>query len=450
MTKQIKQIQQGGLRRRITLGTAGARSGLGLLSSRASGLFVPKDKQQAHNDAALEREALRFVAYLGELKGAYVKIGQMLALYGEHILPKPITQALHTLEDQTSCLQWNTIKASLEQDLGESFSELEIEHDAFAAASLAQVHRATATQEGIDLALKVQYPGIAQAIDGDFDSVITMLKLSRWLKTGRDVEQFTQDLKGLLKQEVDYTLELQRLQKFEELLADDPVLRVPKIYPQWSSPKCLAMEYVQGYSVTDPKVQGLSQERRNALAEAMLRLFFKEIFEWSTMQTDPNFGNYRIELDEENGDRLVLLDFGAVHDLPEKFTLPLRQAIVAAHAQQHAPLIDALIKINCLRKSDLKAVKESFAAFCCFIIEPFRSDFEDLPQHTHDGELYAWRESRLLRRAGKLGSKSVLLKGFVMPPQEFMLLVRKLTGVFTFVSCLGAKINSSHLIEQYK
>ena len=206
----------------------------------------------------------------------------------------------------------------------------------------------------------------------------------------------------------------------------------------------------RGYSVTDPKVQGLSQERRNALAEAMLRLFFKEIFEWSTMQTDPNFGNYRIELDEENGDRLVLLDFGAVHDLPEKFTLPLRQAIVAAHAQQHAPLIDALIKINCLRKSDLKAVKESFAAFCCFIIEPFRSDFEDLPQHTHDGELYAWRESRLLRRAGKLGSKSVLLKGFVMPPQEFMLLVRKLTGVFTFVSCLGAKINSSHLIEQYK
>ena len=156
MTKQIKQIQQGGLRRRIALGTAGARSGLGLLSSRASGLFVPKDKQQAHNDAALEREALRFVAYLGELKGAYVKIGQMLALYGEHILPKPITQALHTLEDQTSALQWDTIKPSLQQDLGESFNELEIKHDAFAAASLAQVHRATATQEGIDLALKVQ------------------------------------------------------------------------------------------------------------------------------------------------------------------------------------------------------------------------------------------------------------------------------------------------------
>ena len=450
MTKQIKQIQQGGLRRRIALGTASARSGLGLLSSRASGLFVPKDQQQAHNDAALEREALRFVAHLGELKGAYVKIGQMLALYGEHILPKPITQALHTLEDQTSCLQWSTIKESLEQDLGESFNQLNIEQDAFAAASLAQVHRATTTQEGIDLALKVQYPGIAQAIDGDFDSVIAMLKLSRWLKTGRDVEQFTQDLKGLLKQEVDYTLELQRLQKFEELLANDPVLRVPKVYPRWSTSKCLAMEYVEGYAVTDSKIQNLSQERRNALAEAMLRLFFKEIFEWNTMQTDPNFGNYRIQLDDKNGDKLVLLDFGAVHDLPEKFTLPLRQAIVAAHAQQHAPLIDALVKINCLRKSDSKAVKESFAAFCCFIIEPFRRDFENLPQYTHDGELYAWRESRLLRRAGKLGSKSILLKGFVMPPQEFMLLVRKLTGVFTFVSCLGAKINSSHLIEQQR
>ncbi len=457
MTKQIKQIQQGGLRRRLALGAAGARSGLGLLSSRASALLVPKEQQQAHHDAALEREALRFVAHLGELKGAYVKIGQMLALYGEHILPKPITRALHTLEDQTCSLEWDTVRALLASELGGRIGELQIDSTAFAAASLAQVHRAQSVLKkdrseyagGLDLALKVQYPGIAQAIDGDFDSVIQMLKLSRWLKAGRDVEEFTQQLKVLLKQEVDYGLEMARLQKFDKLLADDPVLRVPTVYPRWSTNKCLAMEYIEGYAVTHEKVQALSQSRRNALAKAMLKLFFKEVFEWQAMQTDPNFGNYRIQLNEGADDQLVLLDFGAVHDLPNSFTRPLQRAIIAAFNNNHADVISALIELRCLRTTDSSEVQASFAEFCCFIIEPFRQDFSALPEHAHDGNLYDWRNSRLLRRAGKLGSQKLLLKGFVMPPQEFMLLVRKLTGVFTFVSTLDAKINSYDILEPY-
>ncbi|MEO0368300.1 MAG: AarF/ABC1/UbiB kinase family protein, partial [Pseudomonadota bacterium] len=103
----------------------------------------------------------------------------------------------------------------------------------------------------------------------------------------------------------------------------------------------------------------------------------------------------------------------------------------------------------CLRDNDCHTVKQSFAEFCCYIIEPFKRSHTETPNHAHIGDLYDWRASRLLRRAGKKASKSLLVKGFVMPPQEFMLLVRKLTGVFTFVSTLGAQINSAHLLEQY-
>ena len=446
----MKKIQQGGLRRRLALGAAGAKSGLGLLSARASGLLLPKEQQQQHHDAALEREAMRFVAQLGELKGAYVKIGQMMALYGEHLLPKPITKALHTLEHQTKALHWDAIEPCLIKELGDDRKNLTIEPTAFAAASLAQVHRASLASDPKPLCLKIQYPGVADAIHDDFDSVVQMLKLAKWLKAGREAEQFVEDLKALLLQEVDYHHEQRTLQHMHQLLAGESNVKVPQPVSVLSTARCLTMEYCEGYSVTDEAVQCLSQERRNRLAYAMLSVFFKEVFEWNLMQTDPNFGNYRIAIDDSEGqDQLVLLDFGAVHQLPETFSQSLKSAILAAYQRDHPSLIDALIALRCLRDSDADSVKASFAEFCCFIIEPFRNDFESMPDHAHDGARYDWRESRLLRRAGKLGSQSTLVKGFVMPPREFMLLVRKLTGVFTFVSTLGAKLDASPLIEQY-
>ena len=134
----MEKIKQGGINRRLSLGIAGAKSGIGLLTSKATAYLVPAEQRQAHNDAALERQAMRFVKELGELKGAYVKIGQMLALYGEHLLPAPLTKALHTLETQTQPLSWSTIKESLPENI----RSFDIEEKAFAAASLSQIHQA--------------------------------------------------------------------------------------------------------------------------------------------------------------------------------------------------------------------------------------------------------------------------------------------------------------------
>ncbi|MEO0367560.1 MAG: AarF/ABC1/UbiB kinase family protein, partial [Pseudomonadota bacterium] len=327
MTKEIKQIKKGALRRRLAIGTAGARSGIGLLQSRASGLLLPKAEREQHNLEALEREAMRFVAHLGELKGAYVKIGQMLALYGEHLLPEPITKALHTLEHQTSSLAWTAIKPHIENLLAEKTAQIEIEESAFAAASLAQVHRAKVMGADGQQCIKIQYPGISDAIDSDFDSVVQMLKLAKWLKAGRDAEQFTSQLKTYLLQEADYRHELACLEEISEYLRPDSRYIVPKTYHEFCNDKCLVMDYVDGYAVTDARVQNLSQERRNNLAEAMLALFFKEIFVWNKMQTDPNFGNYRIQIGETK-DQLVLLDFGAVHVLPETRRAPLLHVVL--------------------------------------------------------------------------------------------------------------------------
>jgi len=114
-------------------------------------------------------------------------------------------------------------------------------------------------------------------------------------------------------------------------------------------------------------------------------------------------------------------------------------------------VISGAIELNCLRGDDTQKVKESFAEFCCFIIEPFLQDLSSLPDCAKTGEnLYDWRASQLLKRAGRMGSQGMLVKGFVVPPPEFVLMVRKLTGVFTFVSALGAKLNSAHLLDSYR
>ena len=139
------------------------------------------------------KEARRFVRELGKLKGTYVKIGQMMALLGEHFLPPALTEALRDLASDTEPLPWRSIRPALQAALGERMAELDIEPQAIAAASLAQVHRATVKASGEQICLKVQYPGLAEVIDADFDNVVRMLVLARWVS---QVAGFEVDMDG--------------------------------------------------------------------------------------------------------------------------------------------------------------------------------------------------------------------------------------------------------------
>jgi predicted unusual protein kinase regulating ubiquinone biosynthesis (AarF/ABC1/UbiB family) len=349
-------------------------------------------------------------------------------------------------------MDWLMIEKQLVTSLGDSYSELEIDPDPLAAASLAQVHRATTVADQQALCLKVQYPGVANTIESDFKTVLQMLRFGRWLPNGKDLEAWIQEIKSMLLDEVDYQREAQMTQKIAELLAADQRYKVPQIWGQYSSTNLLCMSYEPGHSVTDPAIAVLSQHRRNELAEAMLDVFFKEVFVWGIMQTDPNFGNYRIQLrgsDEEN-DRLVLLDFGAVRSLEAEFSTALQKTIIAAHQNNRDAVIEGAIKIGCLQKHQANDVKQSFADFCILLMEPFRKDHSNTPSFALNAKgVYSWHESKLLKRVGKVGAKAVLREGFTSPPKEFALIARKLTGVFTFITALKAEFNADHIIDEY-
>ena len=150
------------------------------------------------------REARRFVQELGKLKGTYIKIGQMLALFGEQFLPPVLVDALRDLSDQTEPLHWDALESSVRDSLGDRFQELDIDPEAIAAASLAQVHLAKVRASGEWICLKIQYPGLAQVIDSDFDAVVRMLLLARWVKAGRDLDDWLESMRAHLHNEIDY------------------------------------------------------------------------------------------------------------------------------------------------------------------------------------------------------------------------------------------------------
>ena len=449
MTKR-KPIRRGAFGRGLAVSLAGARAGGALAFDGALRRLRGDDGDGAE---VLAREAQRFATRLGELKGTYVKIGQMLALLGEHFLPPEVTRALHGLAAGTEPLAWSDIEPVVADALGSRMQELDIEPQAIAAASLAQVHRARVKKTGQILALKVQYPDLRDVIDDDFDAAIRMLRLTRWLPAGREVDRWLETMRTELHREVDYPRELAMAGRFSKALADlehctiagmQPL--IPNYHRRWCADNVLAMDFVEGLPVTNVAVLALPQAVRNDLGRTMLDLFFKEVFDWSLMQADPNFGNYLIA---EDGLSLTLLDFGSVMTLAPAFRQALADAIVAALAQNQAALVDALIRLGCLRKNSGAQARETFVQFIEHVIEPLQPPAR-LPKAylNADGD-YQWGASQLMTRAGKRAAGSATSRQFTLPSEDFALLVRKLTGVFTFIAVLDAQFNGWPLLAPY-
>ena len=440
-------IRRGSVGRGLAVSLAGLRAGgafaLGSAIERLRG-------GDGDSSELLRREARRFTAELGRLKGSYVKIGQMLALMGEHFLPAPLTEALHDLDSQTQPLPWSALEPSVREALGERFRDLEIDPRALAAASLAQVHRARCRADGRELVLKVQYPELAAVIDDDFDAVMRMLVLARWVKAGRELDEWMADLRVQLHHEIDYARELAMTRDARERLAGGSGGRyyVPEVVESYSSGAVLALEYVEGHRVTQAEVAALSQARRDALGVAMLELFFIELYDWGVLQTDPNFGNYLVRSAGQR-DELVLLDFGSTMACDDAFRRHFGNAIAAGQIGDRDLLVDSLIGLGCLRPDATQFARESFCAFCELLLEPLREPKRLPREYLNDRGEYCWGRSRLMQRVGKQAASSAATRHFATPSRDFAMIVRKLTGVFTFITVLDAQFNAHALVHRY-
>lgn len=456
MAKKSKLLKPRTMPRSLSASLAGIRAGGALAVDGAVQKVMGRDPMVADTDFA-RREARRFVRELGKLKGTYIKIGQMLALFGDQFLPRVLVDALRDLTDQTEPLHWDALESFVRDSLGDHYHELDIDPEAFAAASLAQVHLAKVRDTGEWICLKLQYPGLAQIIDADFDAVVRMLLVARWVKAGRDLDEWLESMREHLLQEIDYLREASMTEQMDKrvqgIAASSVPFHVPKLHHRYCTGTVLAMEFIEGNSVVDPDVEKLSQVRRNALAKGILELFFYELYDWGVLQTDPNFGNYLLRLDDRRKkdarDEIVLLDFGAVLECGDDFLYHLRATIEAGQREDVNAMIAGLTGLGFLTSETNKEAGELFVNFCLLLLEPLRHP-DSLPQEfLNDRGQYCWGRSQLMRRAAKLAATSAATRHFSTPSRDFALIARKLSGLYNFIAVLHAQFNAYEMVEEH-
>lgn len=448
--QSIDNLKTSGFERRLSIAKTSLNIGRRWAGNSVSGLFLDKDTKARRNQEFMESQAHYLAEELGKLKGSVVKIGQMLALYGEHILPPEITRALQTLNDDTATLRWERIEQNLRRILGDKLNDLDVDPNPIGTASLAQVHRATIRKTGEQIVLKIQYPGVADAIDSDLALFKRLLKVSNIVPQTRALDAWFEEIRDLLHHEVDYEAEAATTERFYERLKDDPRYVVPKINRHYSSPRLLCMTFESGVSVTSKEVQELPHERRNQIGQAAIEIMMQEIFVWGEMQTDPNFGNYLVRLGQ-NGemDKLVLLDFGAIRTFDAALLTIARNLLTAGYYHDHNAMMAAMTGYSFFDTMSPK-VKSDVASLFLLATEPF-SDPEknkDIPADCLDDNLrYIWANSQLHSRISAAATKAMQSFEFNLPPKEFMFISRKFIGAYTFLTVIDAHTESEKLVK---
>lgn len=376
--------------------------------------------------------AKRLAARLARLRGAAMKIGQLVSLQGEDVLPPEFAQALSVLRSQAVPMPPEQVRRVLGREYGKGWEKrfAHFDWEPIAAASIGQVHRATAAN-GRDLALKIQYPGVARSIASDVDNVAVLLRLFNLLPLGIDVAGMAAEAKRQLAQEADYEAEGRFLERYAKLVAGEAGLLVPRVHWDLTTPRVMAMDFVEGEPLE--ALASVSQAKRDAVGTLLERLLFRELFEFRVMQTDPNFANY---LYQPDSGRVVLLDFGATMRFPAAFVANYVRITRAVIEGDRDAVAQEAIRIGYAGADDSAERLEAVTDIVFLVCEPLR----------HRGR-YDFPGSDLPARVRDLGYDLAFKQGLVRaPPPETIFLHRKLVGNFLLLARIGARVDARSLV----
>jgi predicted unusual protein kinase regulating ubiquinone biosynthesis (AarF/ABC1/UbiB family) len=379
--------------------------------------------------------ALKVTEQLANLRGAAMKMGQLLSMDGGELLAPELAAILARLRADAQHMPPAQLQVVLNREWGKDwrtrFHRFDVRH--IAAASIGQVHRAQ-TRDGRDLAIKVQYPGVRESIDSDVENVASLMRLSGLVPKTLDVAPMLAEAKRQLHEEADYQREAECLSRFDALLADVPDYAVPALHADFTTRSVLAMSYLAGRPIE--ALASEPQEERDRVMTLLVKLLLRELFEFRLMQTDANFANYRY--DPSSG-RLVLLDFGATRELSPTIVRNYKNLLRAGIDGDLTAARAAMIEIGFFDDKAPMQHQQTIVGMFDSAMAPMRT-----------AGMFDFGERGMIGDIRDRGIEIVADRDFWhIPPIETLFLQRKFGGVYLLGARLQARVDVGALLSQY-
>ncbi len=371
---------------------------------------------------------------LKTLKGSALKVAQMLSME-KNLLPRAYVDQFSLSQFSVPPLSWPLVKNMIRKYLG---ANPESVFDTFAAqsknaASIGQVHQAT--KDGKKLAVKIQYPGVADSISSDL-SIVKPIALRMFNLKGKDTDKYFQEVENKLREETNYQLELRQSQWIADQCKAIPHLRFPNYYPKYSSEKILTMDWMEGLHISEYVAQeDQNKEMDHRLGQTLWNFYMFQIHHLKKVHADPHPGNFLIDKDYN----LVALDFGCVKAIPDEFYTPYFELSELDIQENPERFQTILYDLEILRTDDkpdeVVYFTKLFGRLIKVLTLPFTKKEFDFGDPVFWNEINALSETltsdqELRKMNGNRGSK------------HFIYINRTFFGLYTLLNDLNAKINT--------
>lgn len=418
------------------LGFAGLGAGLAWGTVQEStkrimyGTPSSQDKQSAISPFLSDQNAERLAYALCRMRGAALKIGQMLSIQDESLVPAPILAALDIVRQGADVMPRWQLNQVLDAELGSDWQSklTSFDYEPMAAASIGQVHRAV-TKDGMQVAMKIQYPGVADSIESDIQNVKILLDYTNLIPKGLYLDSAMKVAREELSRECDYELEAANQKRFRDVLSNAKGFYVPYVVDDTSSKRVLTTELVSGIPID--KVAQLSQETRNYVGKKLLELTLMELFVFRFMQTDPNWSNF---LYDEATKTINLIDFGAARAYRKSFVDDYLRMVVACANGDRELAIEMSRRLGFLTGMENEIMLDAHVQAAFIVGMPFAKPGG-----------YDFCANNITQSISNLGA-TMLRHRLTPPPDEAYSLHRKLSGAFLACIKIGAVVPCRELL----
>jgi predicted unusual protein kinase regulating ubiquinone biosynthesis (AarF/ABC1/UbiB family) len=425
------------LRRFIKLGGLVGRVGTSVAVSRALDFARSDTAKQIRTTENLIKNAVRIVETLGEMKGAAMKVGQMLSLH-EGLLPEEVAEVLRALQREAPRVPSEVMRFEVEGSLGGKIDDLfeTFDEAAFAAASIGQVHLAR-LKDGRRVAVKVQYPAIDPIIKADLGNLRRLFRAIFSMITEVDFEPIWREVRDRLLEELDYRHEAENMRRMAELHREVPEIVVPRVIDERSSDRILTMEFLEAIGPDDACTDRYSQKQKDLWGTRLFEFQIRGLFAHRFLHTDPNLSNFAFL---EDG-RIIVYDFGCVKSVPDAVRNGFAQLFLAVREGRREEVPRVLLEMGVYKEG------ESRTPLPLELTGPYVEIFAEILRE--DPPYRFGEDAEFYDRLFELGMANWSSAMDIAFPEDIVFIDRSLSGHFGNLARLHAAGPWGEIVHRY-